>query len=60
MSESNPKVTSKFDRDHGKPRHPTPVSHPGAVAPQTGTTVPGHNENGHAYPSHTGKKLNHD
>lgn len=31
----NPHVTSKFDRDHGEPRTPGKVSHPGGTAEPT-------------------------
>lgn len=48
---SNPPVQSKFDKSHGHGVPFTPVSHPGATAPLTGTKVAGHNENGHKYPT---------
>jgi hypothetical protein len=47
---NNPAVQSKFDRSHGKGLKPPHLSHPGAVAPVTGTKVAGHNENGHKMP----------
>lgn len=53
-SKGNPPVTSKFDRDHGMPRKLGKVTHPGGVAPITGTHVPGHNEGGHMYPRESG------
>jgi hypothetical protein len=31
----NPHVTSKFDRDHGEPRSPGKVEHPGGTAEPT-------------------------
>lgn len=49
MSE-NPKVTSKFDRMHGHPRKPGHVTHPGGTAPISGSSAPGHTENGHKHP----------
>lgn len=53
---SNPPVQSKFDRSHGKGLKPPHLSWPGAVAPQTGTTVAGHNANGAKYPREGGDK----
>ena len=46
----NPKVTSKFDRSHGKPRTPGRVSHPGGTAPVSGTHKGGYTEHGHQHP----------
>lgn len=48
--QSNPKVTSKFDRMHGQPRTPAKVTHPGGTAAPTGTKHSGFNEHGHMYP----------
>lgn len=60
MSDSNPSVTSKFDRNHGKPRTPAKVTHPGGTAPVSGTAQSGHNAGGHRYPHESGKKVGHD
>lgn len=60
MSESNPKVESKFDRSHGKGLIAKHVSLVGATAPPTGTTVAGHNENGAKYPTKGNGKLGHN
>ncbi len=46
----NPKVTSKFDRMHGKPRTPGTVTHPGGTAAPTGTKHSGFTEHGHMLP----------
>jgi hypothetical protein len=50
----NPSVQSKFDRNHGSPRKPAPVTHPGATAPMTGTEVAGHTNAGHQMPREVG------
>jgi hypothetical protein len=47
---SNPAVQSKFDRSHGMGLKAPHLSHPGEVAPMTGTKVAGHNEGGHKMP----------
>lgn len=47
---SNPPVQSKFDRSHGMGLTPPHLSHPGETAPQSGTKVAGHTENGHKIP----------
>lgn len=46
----NPQVTSKFQRDHGMPRAPGKVSHPGGTAAPTGTKHAGHMASGHMLP----------
>jgi hypothetical protein len=46
----NPKVTSKFDRMHGEPRKPGTVTHPGGVAPVSGSKKSGFTEHGHMLP----------
>lgn len=46
----NPPVTSKFERDHGMPRKPASVAHPGGVAKPTGSGHAGHMESGHMMP----------
>lgn len=46
----NPKVTSKFERDHGMPRTPGKVSHPGGTASPTGSKHAGFTEHGHMLP----------
>jgi hypothetical protein len=46
----NPPVTSKFDRDKGKPRTPGKVSHPGGTAKETGSKHPGFMDSGHMLP----------
>lgn len=46
----NRAVQSKFDRSQGKGLKPPHLSHPGEVAPVTGTHVSGHNEGGHQHP----------
>jgi hypothetical protein len=48
----NPPVRSKFDKSHGKGLPAPHLKHPGQVAPDTGTRVPGHTENGHQLPIH--------
>lgn len=56
----NPHVTSKFDRDHGQPRTPGKVSHPGGTAEPTfahtrvGPSSSHHDEHGkvHRYEPH--------
>jgi len=48
----NPAVHSKFDRSHGKGLKAPHLSHPGQVAPVTGTKVAGHTVNGHKLPKH--------
>jgi hypothetical protein len=60
----NPPVRSKFDKSRGKGLPAPHIGHPGATAPLTGTTIPGHNENGHKLPtergnSHGGIKTHH-
>lgn len=47
---ANPSVTSKFARDHGMPRTPGKVTHPGGIASPTGTKHAGHMESGHMLP----------
>jgi hypothetical protein len=47
----NPKVVSKFERNHGMPRKPGTVSHPGGTAKPTGSKHSGFTENGHMLPT---------
>lgn len=46
----NPRVQSKFDRSHGKGLPAPHLKHPGEVARETGSSHPGHTENGHKIP----------
>jgi hypothetical protein len=43
----NPPVQSKFDKSQGKGLPAPHLTHPGAVAKETGSKHPGFNENGH-------------
>lgn len=46
----NPKVRSKFDKSQGRGLPAPHLSHPGATAKVTGSSHPGHTENGHKLP----------
>lgn len=56
----NPTVHSKFDRSQGKGLKAPHLSHPGEVAPLTGTHVKGHTPNGHMLPKHIAHVNQHD
>src|SRR5271154_5506904 len=47
----NPEVRSKFDKSQGRGLPAPHLKHPGEVAKETGTHMPGHNENGHKMPT---------
>lgn len=53
---ANPPVRSKFDRSHGMGLKAPHLSHPGEVAPETGTKVRGFTEHGHMLPHHIKEK----
>jgi hypothetical protein len=48
---NNPPVRSKFDKSQGKGLPAPHLKHPGEIAKDTGTRMPGHNENGHKLPA---------
>lgn len=47
---SNPRVSSKFDKSQGKGLPAPHLKHPGETAKETGSSYPGHNENGRKTP----------
>lgn len=56
----NPRVQSKFDKSRGKGLPAPHLSHPGAVAKDTGSKHAGYTENGHMLPTHIKHSNQHD
>ncbi len=61
---NNPTVRSKFDKSQGKGLPAPHLKHPGEVAKETGSSHPGHTENGHMLPQErnvgmSGHKVTH-